>query len=307
MLQVIWPSKSGGLKDLVCSPSVETRTFLLAEEGSAEPTMFVSSAFEEAQRKLGQSVEGVVSRFKSLPTHLQLMLGIGGGVGASLTFYYLSKLAKKATLRLLLSRRGWMYRRDASFRTKLKFAVIKILCGKRPKLFELQEYLPSLPVPSLEQTMYKFYESMKPLLSNEELKELQRMMLDFQKRGGVGFKIQMALLFRRYTTVNWLEEFWLNYVYLMSRDRLPVNSNWYGMDADPEMTPGFLAVTKKEDQKPRTGMKRSNSLSNLNLSGVQRAALWVVGCLQFKKTLETEVSINLRCTCHPNILIGDRS
>lgn len=254
-------------------------------------TLFIGSAAEGAARSVSELAERAVSKVKDLSPAVQIGVGVLSAAIASFALYHVAGLARRTIVRALLSKRGWLYRRDASLRTKIQFALIKILCGQHPKLYDLQEFLPSLPVPSLDKTMFRFFSSMKPLLSPQELQTLQAQMLDFQKPGGVGRKLQLALQFRRLTTVNWLEEFWEKYVYLMSRDPLPINSNIYGMDSDPEMTPGFLESQPSNETKPR-GMKRSSSLSNLNLSGVERGSFWIVGCLQFKKLLDTQVLRN---------------
>jgi len=84
-------------------------------------------------------------------------------------------------------------------------------------MFSLQEGLPRLPVPPLQQTLEKFLRSAKPVLSPDEMTQAIKLSEDFLKPGSVGHKLQKMLEDRAKNTVNWLEEWWLDVAYLEYR------------------------------------------------------------------------------------------
>ncbi|OQV16092.1 Carnitine O-acetyltransferase [Hypsibius exemplaris] len=83
--------------------------------------------------------------------------------------------------------------------------------------------LPSLPVPPLGQTLAKYFDSLKPFLSDGELKHTKKLLEEFEKPGGEGEKLQGLLEQRAKLHENWLEEWWLQKGYLEYRSPLPVN------------------------------------------------------------------------------------
>ncbi len=50
--------------------------------------------------------------------------------------------------------------------------------------FSVDDYLPSLPLPSLAKTLDKYLESVKPFLSQEEFNNTQKVVNEFAKRDG---------------------------------------------------------------------------------------------------------------------------
>ena len=87
-------------------------------------------------------------------------------------------------------------------------------------MLRFQESLPRLPVPTLEETAARYYQSLKPLLSPAELATSKKAIDEFIKPGGAGTKLQEKLLARREDPKhkNWLYEWWNDGAYLSYRD-----------------------------------------------------------------------------------------
>ncbi|RMX56747.1 hypothetical protein pdam_00021211, partial [Pocillopora damicornis] len=83
------------------------------------------------------------------------------------------------------------------------------------KTFQLQNKLPSLPVPPLEQTCKKYLASVKPHLTSEEYLQTQFLVNEFAS--GVGKELQSKLETRASNMRNWLKEWWEDVAYLTPR------------------------------------------------------------------------------------------
>ncbi|XP_020033970.2 peroxisomal carnitine O-octanoyltransferase isoform X1 [Castor canadensis] len=94
------------------------------------------------------------------------------------------------------------------------------------RTFQYQDSLPSLPVPSLEESLKKYLESVKPFANDEEYKKTEEIVKKFQN--GVGEKLHQKLLERAKGKRNWLEEWWLNVAYLDVRIPSQLNVNFVG-------------------------------------------------------------------------------
>lgn len=94
------------------------------------------------------------------------------------------------------------------------------------RTFQYQDSLPPLPVPSLEESLSKYCESVKPFLNKEEYKKTHRIVKDFGN--GAGKELHQKLLERARTRRNWLEEWWLNAAYLDVRMPSQLNVNFGG-------------------------------------------------------------------------------
>uniref|UniRef100_A0A8C3YBG5 Peroxisomal carnitine O-octanoyltransferase n=1 Tax=Catagonus wagneri TaxID=51154 RepID=A0A8C3YBG5_9CETA len=94
------------------------------------------------------------------------------------------------------------------------------------RTFQYQDSLPSLPVPSLEESLKKYLESVKPFANEEEYKRTEAIVQKFQN--GIGEKLQKKLLERAKEKRNWLEEWWLNAAYLDVRMPSQLNVNFAG-------------------------------------------------------------------------------
>ena len=120
-----------------------------------------------------------------------------------------------------------------------------------PSTFQLQETLPRLPVPRLQDTLERYLRSLEPVLRQKEvLGELSsgtNAHSELQKRrewaqelisSGVGPRLNERLVDLDQTTENnWFDDsFWLSKAYHEWRVPLLVNSNWWNMFMpDPSM------------------------------------------------------------------------
>lgn len=191
---------------------------------------------------------------------LSIALQLVGGL-AVLAYVVLSvQFLRLSLLRILLRWSGWAYHPMSPW-TRLYLGIVGVLGGSKPKLWELQSTLPSLPVPELNKTLARYLDSVKPLLTPEEFEKTKQAVDQFKGPGGVGEKLQAALIKRAETEpTSWLLEWWENLIYLKGRMPLTLFSNWYGLDrVDP-----------------------------LLRSQVARAANLVNGLMTFKNMLDTQ-------------------
>ncbi|XP_013419216.1 carnitine O-palmitoyltransferase 1, muscle isoform isoform X1 [Lingula anatina] len=135
-------------------------------------------------------------------------------------------------LRMLFSYRGWMYN-PKSVATKIWAVLVKfhLQQNRGPyKTFSLQNVLPRLPVPSLEQTCHKYLLSVKPLLTEAEYAQTKQVVEQFKQNEGP--KLQGYLKLRAWNKVNWLSEWWNDLAYLYQRSPIAINSNYYCLDSE---------------------------------------------------------------------------
>uniref|UniRef100_A0A8C5QWS7 Peroxisomal carnitine O-octanoyltransferase n=1 Tax=Leptobrachium leishanense TaxID=445787 RepID=A0A8C5QWS7_9ANUR len=94
------------------------------------------------------------------------------------------------------------------------------------RTFQYQESLPPLPVPSLEESLSKYCEAVKPFLNRKEFERTSKIVKSFEN--GVGKELHRKLLERARERKNWLEEWWLNAAYLEVRTPSQLNVNFGG-------------------------------------------------------------------------------
>ncbi|XP_071629658.1 carnitine O-acetyltransferase-like isoform X1 [Temnothorax longispinosus] len=80
--------------------------------------------------------------------------------------------------------------------------------------------IPKQPVPDLKQTAERYLRSLKPLLTDNEYKNTERIVGEFISHTGAGPRLHAKLLERYQNTDNWMKEWWLEVAYLGYR--LPV-------------------------------------------------------------------------------------
>lgn len=87
------------------------------------------------------------------------------------------------------------------------------------------ENLPHFPVPPLDESLQKYLNSVKPLLSAEEFSRTECVVGEFGAPNGEGTKLYDLLRKRADTHENWLSDWWLKFAYLGFRSPVVINSN----------------------------------------------------------------------------------
>lgn len=113
--------------------------------------------------------------------------------------------------------------------------------GAKKTTFMYDDQLPSLSVPDLEKTLFKYLESTRPFVTPIEYLNTERVVNQF--KNGVGQKLDFYLRDRAAKERNWLEQYWLDYAYL--EWRLPIapfiNTTGFVVGSDdvdlPELPP----------------------------------------------------------------------
>ncbi|NXL40603.1 CPT1B palmitoyltransferase, partial [Glaucidium brasilianum] len=151
----------------------------------------------------------------------------------------------RQALKLLLSYHGWMFEPHGkmSRSTKIWVALVKVLCGRKPLLYSFQTSLPKLPVPSVEATVTRYLESVRPLMDDEKFSAMEALAKEFKDKTAP--RLQKYLILKSWWTTNYVSDWWEQYIYLRGRSPLMVNSNYYAMD--------FLYVTPSHIQAARAG------------------------------------------------------
>uniref|UniRef100_A0A8C3FP60 carnitine O-palmitoyltransferase n=1 Tax=Chrysemys picta bellii TaxID=8478 RepID=A0A8C3FP60_CHRPI len=192
---------------------------------------------------------GLIGKIKEhLPASAYLSEPARAGLGA-LAFATLLWLGLVVTmrgaLRALLCYHGWMDEEHGhtSHATKFWLALVKIFAGRRPMLYSYQASLPRLPVPPIRDTVQRYLESVRPLLSDSHFQRAAALARDFER--SLGPRLQWYLTLKSWWATNYVSDWWEEYVYLRSRGPLMVNSNYYAMD--------FLYVTPTPLQAARAG------------------------------------------------------
>lgn len=83
--------------------------------------------------------------------------------------------------------------------------------------------LPRLPVPPLMETLNKYLKSVKPFLSENELKKTEELVEKFGSENGR--KLQEYLVYKADKSESWLADWWLNAAYLDFRSPVVVWSS----------------------------------------------------------------------------------
>ncbi|XP_064471595.1 carnitine O-palmitoyltransferase 1, liver isoform-like [Ornithodoros turicata] len=169
---------------------------------------------------------------------------------------------RQIILRSLLSYRGWMYQSANSsekYTTLLWCACVRVISGYQPSLYSCQRSLPRLPVPPLHDTIDRLLESLQPVCSPEELKQLTQQASKFERT--LGPTLQRLLWLRSWITSNYVSDWWEKYIYLSGRSPVAINSNYYCLDQ------GYCHPTHLQ---------------------VSRTAVLIHNCLVFKRLIDRE-------------------
>lgn len=151
-------------------------------------------------------------------------------LASALIWFALVQLIR-LSLKMLLCYKGWMYEspgKPISSPTKLWLGILATISKCGPALHSFQGALPHLPVPSLDETVRKHLRSMKPIMSEKDYAELE--VLSDRFRLGVGRRLQRYLTLKSFLSINYMTDWWEEFVYNRQRTPIMINSNYYGFD-----------------------------------------------------------------------------
>ncbi|XP_056454660.1 carnitine O-palmitoyltransferase 1, muscle isoform [Gadus chalcogrammus] len=163
---------------------------------------------------------------------------------ATLLWLFLIYLLRYS-LKALLSYHAWIFESHGkmSSSTKLWLSLIKMFSGRRPLLYSFQASLPRLPVPSVDDTIDRYLESVHALLDDKRYKQMETLANDFRNTSAP--QLQRYLLLKSWWATNYVSDWWEEYIYLRGRSPIMVNSNFYVMD--------LLYITPTQRQTARAG------------------------------------------------------
>lgn len=88
-----------------------------------------------------------------------------------------------------------------------------------------KQQLPRQPVPDLKQTADRYLRSLKPLLTDKEYANTEKIVREFVHDDGAGPRLHTKLLEKYQITDNWMKDWWLQAAYLGYRAPVIVNSS----------------------------------------------------------------------------------
>uniref|UniRef100_A0A672GXK3 Carnitine O-palmitoyltransferase 1, muscle isoform n=1 Tax=Salarias fasciatus TaxID=181472 RepID=A0A672GXK3_SALFA len=149
------------------------------------------------------------------------------------------------TLKALLSYHGWIFESHGKMTTSTKMwlSLVKMFSGRRPLLYSFQASLPRLPVPSVDDTIQRYLESVRPLLDTKQYNHMEILANEFKDSKAA--QLQRYLVLKSWWATNYVSDWWEEYIYLRGRAPIMVNSNFYIMD--------LLYVTPTHRQAARAG------------------------------------------------------
>lgn len=150
-----------------------------------------------------------------------LLCGFFGGTLVLLVWQFL----KVRMVRYLFQCNSWFLQPKSPV-NKLWMLLVVVLLGRKDRgSMRYQDYLPSYPLPPLKKTCSKYLRSVKPLLNKEDYKKTEKAVEKFIKKDGR--RLQLMLRLKAFRDRNWLNEWWLDYIYLKQRTPICFNSNYY--------------------------------------------------------------------------------
>lgn len=127
--------------------------------------------------------------------HSKVLACIAFGAGTYIIIIQIRQYA----LRTLFSYHGWMYQehgKPMGVGPKIWGGLVRLFVGRNPSLYSCQSVLPSLPLPSLDETLNKYLRSVRPLYDDAQFHHVEVLAEEFKKT--IGRKLQ------RYAWLKWL-------------------------------------------------------------------------------------------------------
>lgn len=146
---------------------------------------------------------------------------------SSLVYFVCALYLRQYLIRMLLSYKCWLYTppNSVNYLVMVWALIIRIISGRRPSLLSYQRSLPRMSVPPVRTTVRKLLESVKPVLDKEEYQKMELEAKEFLST--FGSKLNWVLYLKSWWAPNYHTDWWEKYVYLMGREPLSVNSNYY--------------------------------------------------------------------------------
>jgi carnitine O-palmitoyltransferase 1 len=160
------------------------------------------------------------------PRNSQVLACVVFGAGSYIVLIQI----RQYTLKQLFSYHGWMYQehgKSMGLGPKIWGGLVKLLVGRKPSLYSCQGVLPTLPLPSLDDTLKRYLRTVRPLYSDAEYHRMELLAEEFKQT--IGRKLQRYLWFKWFISTNYVSDWWEKFVYLRGRSPIMVNSNFYGL------------------------------------------------------------------------------
>uniref|UniRef100_A0A8C7PF00 carnitine O-palmitoyltransferase n=1 Tax=Oncorhynchus mykiss TaxID=8022 RepID=A0A8C7PF00_ONCMY len=203
-------------------------------------TMYMRS--DPSMGLIAKIQEHLPVRYQSLSAQCQTVVS---AVLFSTLLWFSLIFTMRMCLKQLLSYHRWMFeqRGKMSNTTKVWVALVRIFSGRQPLLYSYQGSLPNQPVPAVKDTVKRYLESVRPLMTPDEFERMTSLATQFES--SLGNRLQWYLKLKALWASNYVSDWWEEYIYLRGRSPIMVNSNYYGMD--------FLYVTPTPIQAARAG------------------------------------------------------
>ena len=138
--------------------------------------------------------------------------------------------ARQYVLKKLFSYHGWMYHehgKPMALGPKIWGGLVHLFVGRNPSLFSSQNFLPTLPLPSIDDTLRRYLRTVRPLYDDAEYQRMEKLAEEFKQT--IGRKLQRYLWLKWLISTNYVSDWWEKFVYLRGRSAIMVNSNFYGL------------------------------------------------------------------------------
>uniref|UniRef100_A0A7E4UPP6 Carn_acyltransf domain-containing protein n=1 Tax=Panagrellus redivivus TaxID=6233 RepID=A0A7E4UPP6_PANRE len=131
-------------------------------------------------------------------------------------------LLRRFLKHFIFSYKGFLFEKKPSFLTKF-WAICRKVLVRSPILNSCDALLPNLPLPGLKDTVERYLESVKPLMTADEYAALSEIATKFLSEEGP--KLQMYARLLHLFQSNYVTPFWEKYAYLMNREQLMISSS----------------------------------------------------------------------------------
>ncbi|CAF2342078.1 unnamed protein product [Rotaria sp. Silwood2] len=216
------------------------------------------------------------------PDNSKTLACIVFGTGAYIVLVQIHQSA----LKRLFSYHGWMYQehgKKMGFGTQLWGGLVKLLIGRNPSLYSYQSVLPTLPLPSLDDTLRRYLRTIRPLCNDEEYQRMVVLAEEFKQT--VGRKLQRYLWLKWLISTNYVSDWWEKFVYLRGRSPIMVNSNFYGLDT------AYIRPTKIQTARAANAVcaafQYRNELDHQNLKPLMVQKLIPICSSQYERQFNT--------------------